>query len=102
VYDCDQQSSNPRFWSHFHADWYSSVYLYVKKPMVETKWVNWDWMATRCHTIFNQIKAMCDELEMTKIMSFKYNWNNEIICQFYSTLYFDADGFLACFALSTS
>jgi hypothetical protein len=39
-----------------------------------------------------QIKATCDELEMTEIMSFKYNWNREIICQFYATLYFDADG----------
>jgi hypothetical protein len=28
---------------------------------------------------------------MTKMMSFKYDWNKEIICQFYATLYFDAD-----------
>jgi hypothetical protein len=28
---------------------------------------------------------------MTKMMSFKYDWNKEIICQFYDTLYFDAD-----------
>jgi hypothetical protein len=37
------------------------------------------------HTIFNQIKATCDELELTKIMSFKYD------CQFYSSFYFDTD-----------
>jgi hypothetical protein len=92
VYECSKQSSDPRFWSHFHADWYRSIYLYAKKPVVETKWVTWDWMATRCHTIFNQIKATCDELVMTKMMSFKYDWNNEIIYQFYSTLCFDADG----------
>jgi hypothetical protein len=49
-------------------------------------------MATRHHSVFNKIKATCDEHEMTKMMSFKYNWNDEIICQFYSTLYFDADG----------
>jgi hypothetical protein len=49
-------------------------------------------MATRHHNIFNKIKAPCDELEMSKMMSFKYNWNDEIICQFYSTLYFDTDG----------
>jgi hypothetical protein len=39
---------------------------------METRWVNWDWMANKRHTIFNQIKATCDELEMTKMMSFKY------------------------------
>jgi hypothetical protein len=37
------------------------------------------------------MKATCDELAMTKMMSLKYNWNDEIICQFYATLYFDAD-----------
>jgi hypothetical protein len=59
--------------------------------MVETHWVNWDWMASRRHTIFNQINATCDELELIKIMSFKYDWNKEIICQFYATFYFDTD-----------
>jgi hypothetical protein len=59
--------------------------------VVETQWVNWDWMASRRHTIFNQIKATCDELELTKIMSFKYEWNKEIICQVYATFYFNTD-----------
>jgi hypothetical protein len=58
--------------------------------VVETKWVNWDWMAARRHTIFNKIKATCDEIKMTKMMRFK--WNDEIICQFYSTLYFNTNG----------
>jgi hypothetical protein len=49
-------------------------------------------MATRRHTIFNKIKATCDEREMIKMMSFKYNWNDEIIYHFYATLFFDADG----------
>jgi hypothetical protein len=40
---------------------------------------------------FNHIKATCDQLKMTEMMSFKYNWNNEIIYQFYATLYFDVD-----------
>jgi hypothetical protein len=59
--------------------------------MVEIQLVNWDSMASRRHTIFNQIKATCDESELTKVMSFKYDWNKEIICQFYATFYFDAN-----------
>jgi hypothetical protein len=73
-------------------DWYHSIYLHKKKPVVKTKWVYWEWMTTRRHTIFNQIKGTCDEMDMTKMMSFKYDWNNEIICQFYAILYFDTDG----------
>jgi phage terminase large subunit len=49
-------------------------------------------MATRKHSTFNKIKATCDELETIKMMCFKYSWNKKIICQFYATLYFVADG----------
>jgi hypothetical protein len=73
VYARNKQSMDRLFWSLFHYDWYHSIYLYKKKPVVETKWVNWDWMASRRHTIFNQIKTTCDKLEMTKMMSFKYD-----------------------------
>jgi phage terminase large subunit len=49
-------------------------------------------MAAKKNSIFNKIKATCDELEMMKMMSFKYDWNEEIIYQFYATFYFDATG----------
>jgi hypothetical protein len=48
--------------------------------VVETQWVNWDWMVVRRLSTFDKIKATCDELEMTKMMCFKYSWNKEIIC----------------------
>jgi hypothetical protein len=60
--------------------------------VVETQWVNWEWMAARRHSVFNEIKATCDDLGMIEMMSFKYDWNKEIICHFYATLYFDVDG----------
>jgi hypothetical protein len=82
VYEGSKQSRDPHFWSLFHLDWYRYTYLNKKKPVVQTQWVNWDWMASRRHTIFNQIKETCDELELTKIMNSKYDWNKEIICQF--------------------
>jgi hypothetical protein len=76
VYEGSKQSHDPHFWSLFHSDWYHSIYLNKAKPVLETQWVNWDWMANKRHTIFNQIKATCDELEMTKMMSFNYDNNN--------------------------
>jgi hypothetical protein len=92
VYEGDKQSHDPHFWSLFHFDWYHSIYLNKKRPVVETQWVYWDWMATRRHETFDKIKATCDQLEMTKMMCFNYSWNMEIICQFYAILYFHADG----------
>jgi hypothetical protein len=82
VYEGSKQSRDPHFWFLFHSDRYRSIYLNKAKPVVETQWVNWDWMANKRHTIFNQIKATCDELEMTMMMRFKYDWNKEMICQF--------------------
>jgi phage terminase large subunit len=58
--------------------------------VVPTKEVNWEWMVVKKNSIFDKIKATCDELEVTKKMSFKYDCNEEIIYQFYATLYFDA------------
>jgi hypothetical protein len=36
VYEGSKQSRDPHFWSLFHSDWYRSIYLHKKKPMVET------------------------------------------------------------------
>jgi hypothetical protein len=80
VYEGSKQSHDPHFWALFHLDWYHSIYLYKLKPVVETQWVNWDWMVVRRLSTFDKIKATCDELEMTKMMCFKYSWNKEIIC----------------------
>jgi hypothetical protein len=92
VYESSQQSTDPQFWSLFHSDWYHSIYIHKKTPVVPTKEVNWTWMVAKKNSIFNKIKATCDELEMMKMMSFKYDWNEEIIYQFYATFYFDATG----------
>jgi hypothetical protein len=92
VYEGSKQSADLHFLSLFHSDWYRSIYLNKKTPVVPTKEVNWKWMSAKKNSIFDKIKATCDELEMTKMMSFKYDWNEEIICQFYATFYFDADG----------
>jgi hypothetical protein len=67
------------------------VYLPKLKLVVEAKRVNWEWMKNKRNRYFGDIKEACDTLELNNRMSFKYEWNNEIICQFYSTLFFDRD-----------
>jgi hypothetical protein len=79
VYEGSWQSVDPWFWSLFHSDWYHTIYLHKKTPVVPTKEVNWYWMAAKKNSIFNKIKATCDDLEMTPMMGFKYDWNEEFI-----------------------
>jgi hypothetical protein len=40
TYDGSQQCIDRRFWFYLHMDWYRSIYLYKKKPMIEKKLVN--------------------------------------------------------------
>jgi hypothetical protein len=36
MYEGSKQSRDPHFWSIFHSDWYRSIYLHKKRPVVET------------------------------------------------------------------
>jgi hypothetical protein len=42
--------------------------------------------------IFVEIVAACRAKHLRDVMSFQKNWNNEIITQFYATLYVDELG----------
>jgi hypothetical protein len=53
VYTGRRMCTDQCFWPFFHTDWYRSVYDPKRKLMVETKWVNWEWMATRHNYYFN-------------------------------------------------
>jgi hypothetical protein len=50
-------SPDPRFWALFHADGHRSVYLHNRKLLVESQWVNWDYMTSKKNSYFNQIVA---------------------------------------------
>jgi hypothetical protein len=60
VYIGSRMCTNQHFLCFFHADWYQSVYVPKMKPVVETKWVNWEWMRTHHNNYFNLIKETCD------------------------------------------
>jgi hypothetical protein len=38
---------------------------------------------------FNRILEACDLHGITDLLQFRYNWNQEIILKFYSTLFYD-------------
>jgi hypothetical protein len=44
-------------------------------------------MRNKNHPLFNDIIAVCEHHKIFEIMAFNYPWNDEIIMQFYSTLY---------------
>jgi hypothetical protein len=46
-------------------------------------------MVKKKEAIFNRIIEACDIHGVTNLLHFRYNWNQEIIFVFYSTLFFD-------------
>jgi hypothetical protein len=40
-YESAKESSDPHFWSYFHADWYLSVYESKQTPVVAMQWMDW-------------------------------------------------------------
>jgi hypothetical protein len=46
-------------------------------------------MADQQDPIFNQVIAACESLHIKRVMGFHYDWNIEVITQFYATLFFE-------------
>jgi hypothetical protein len=81
--------TNDRFWTFFHQDLHATVLMRKTNHVVQVQWVNFHYMRKNKDATFVQILEACDFHGITQIMQFRYNWNNEMIVEFYSTLHFD-------------
>jgi hypothetical protein len=80
-----------RFWCQLHQDFYSSVVMRKgKAPIVSCKYVDWAYFEKINDPFFNQAIAKCKEFGLYDIMGFRYDWNEEILAQFHSSLFYDA------------
>jgi hypothetical protein len=85
-------ASNYRFHTQFQQDLYETVIIVRRRIVSEAQWVDWSHMAEQQDPIFNQIIAACESLHIKRIMEFHYDWNIEVIAQFYATLFFEEAG----------
>jgi hypothetical protein len=64
--------------------------LYPKtSPIVKHQFVHIDYMRAKKDMHFNRILESCDFHGITDLLQFRHNWNQEVIAEFYSTLFFD-------------
>ncbi|RLN41428.1 hypothetical protein C2845_PM01G40290 [Panicum miliaceum] len=76
----------------FHKDFYASVaFRKDKAPIVPMKYIDWEYFEGMNDPNMNVVIAKFEEFNLRELMAFKYNWNTEIICQFYSSLYYRAN-----------
>jgi hypothetical protein len=57
--------------------------------VVKHQWVHINYMRNKKDIHFNRIFEACDFHSITDLLQFRYNWNQEVIAEFYSTLFFD-------------
>jgi hypothetical protein len=81
-----------RFQTKFHQDFYESALLSKKYKVARSQYIDWPKFEDMQDPIFDEIIAQCKAKHVYNIMGFKYDWNNEIIAQFYATCYFEKDG----------
>jgi hypothetical protein len=84
-----ERGTNERFWTFFYQDWYRIV-LYPKSSLVvKQQYVDIEYMRNKKDMHFNRVLEACDLHGITDLLQFRHNWNQEIISEFYSTLFND-------------
>jgi hypothetical protein len=84
-----ERGTDERFWTFFYQDWYQTVLYPKASPVVKYQFVHIDYMRAKKDMHFNRILEACDLHGITNLLQFRHNWNQEVIAEFYSTLFFD-------------
>jgi hypothetical protein len=90
-YDKEQQRDF-RFWMWFHADWHETVIMTKTHPTTEMKSMDWGHLNELDVQVVTQAVDTCQNMHLQAIMSFNCHWNEEVVTQFYATLYVDHPG----------
>jgi hypothetical protein len=80
------------FWKSYQAYWYETVIRTKNCITIEMKWVNWDYLKSilaPCNEAMDVVYDRCHEMGLLNIMNFSCDWNDEVVAQFYATLYVD-------------
>nr|AAX94887.1 retrotransposon protein, putative, Ty1-copia sub-class [Oryza sativa Japonica Group]ABA92936.1 retrotransposon protein, putative, Ty1-copia subclass [Oryza sativa Japonica Group] len=83
-----EESQDPRLRTFTQLDWYNSVIMARENPVVEMKWIDWAYMRKKNNEVFNQVMQVCHNKNLGDILALEYDWNEEVIAQFYATAFF--------------
>ena len=53
------------------------------------QYVDWEEIKEKDDPKFNKVIKVCELFGLTDIMSFQYNWNEEVLAQFHATFFYD-------------
>ena len=70
---------DPRFWSTFLQDFYTTVILKKSKITHEAQYVDWEYMARKNNVVFDEVIAACEDKRIKHLIGFKHSWNKEMV-----------------------
>jgi hypothetical protein len=82
-----RNASDYRFHAQFQQDLYETVIMKMRRIMSKGQWVDWYHMEEQHDLIYNQVITACESHHIKELMGVHYDWNIEIIAQFYVTLF---------------
>ena len=59
--------------------------------VIKSQWAKWKELKAHKKPSLDRAVDICARIGASEIMSFKHDWNTEIVAQFYATLYVDSD-----------
>jgi hypothetical protein len=62
------------------------------KPVANSQWIDWGYMENKHDPIIDRVIAACKAKHLRDILTFKKDWNNEVIAQFYVIVCFEEHG----------
>jgi hypothetical protein len=81
-----------RFHTTFQLDIYESVIFMKTKPMAISQWIDWTYMEGQHDRFFDDLVGACRAKHLRDASALQKNLNNEIIAQFFDTLYVEERG----------
>jgi hypothetical protein len=79
-----------RFWNVFHSNLYATSILTSKKGKIcKMQYINFNELQDKEEPEFNIAINICDRFELSDLMSFRYDLNEEILAQFHATYYWN-------------
>ena len=78
-----------RFWNEFHSNFYATTILGARKTKIrKMQYIDWDEIQKK-EPKFDKVIKVYDRFELSDIMGFQYNWNEEVLAQFHTTYFYD-------------
>jgi hypothetical protein len=79
-----------RFWLPHQADWYESVIMPMTHRTTPMRYIDWQHLLSfpaPIREVAQEVYNECKKKRLADLMAMKQDWNDEVIAQFYATLY---------------